>query len=307
MTRVATAAQNALMQSYLFQTQSRVADTQISISSGLIANDYSKIAPDVRRLVSLESDRQRTTGYVDANRVADQRLTAMEGRIRDVFQVVQDLRTELTGALNVSGADRGAIAVRAQGLLQQVSGLLNSQVDGRHLFAGTRTDVPPVNLADPDYASPPPTYPSSADTSYYQGDSTKLVLQADKGVSIPYGITADDPALEKVIRALHLTGTAATGGDLDYARGTEALSVADQALEELTVLMSKVGAARNTLEKVSDRHADYLVYLDQAVSEIEATDVPEAMTRLSQDTVALQASYAVLSRLANLSLADFLR
>lgn len=307
MTRIATAAQNSVLLGHLMDTQRRVADAQVSISSGVVARRYAEIAPDASRLVSLEGQHVRADGFLKSNKVVGQRLAAMEARLNDIFNVAKDLKADLVGALNVSGADRGAVAIRAQGLLQEVAGSLNTQIDGRYLFAGARSDTRPVDLNAAGFAIPPFAYPSTANTAYYKGDQTKLSVLADEDVTITYGMTADDPAFEKIIRALHLTGTAGAGQNLDYARGTEALAVVDQGLEELTNLMAKIGGARQTLESVNGRHDDYLVYLNQSIAEIEATDVPKTMTLLSQDTVALQASYSVLARLANLSLADYLR
>ena len=307
MTRIATAAQQTVILGHLLDTQRRVSDAQISISSGVVAQRYAEIAPDVRRLLSLEGDQVRADGYIKSNNVIAQRLAATESRINDIYKIAKDLRTELTGALNVSGADRGAIAIRAQGLLKEVAGSINAQVDGRYLFAGSRTDIAPVDLNDPGFTIPPAAYPSTANFSYYQGDQTVLAAQVDASTTLDYGIAGDDPAFEQLIRALHLTGTGASNGDFDYARGTEALKLVSQAIEGLTGLMAKAGTARASLDSATQRHDEYLVYLNQSISEIEATDVPRAMTLLSQDTVALQASYSILARLANLNLSDYLR
>ena len=307
MTRIATMAQNTLMLANLAEAQARVAETQISISSGRIAERYSQIAPNARRLVSLESSQLRVSQYVENNKLAQQRLQAMETSVSEITKVAQDLRTDLVAALNVSGKDQGAVASRAGGKLTQVANLLNTEVDGRYLFGGSVIDHRPVDLADPSFTMPPQTYPSVADTSYYQGNSAILSAQADDSVQIAYGVTADESAFEKVIRALNLAGTASSGNDLDEARGNEALSLVDQALRDLAVVVGRVGAAQNNFDTTNNKHSDYIVYLNQSISDIQATDVPTAMTQLSQDTTTLQASYAVLARITNLSLADYLK
>lgn len=307
MTRIATIAQNTLMLANLAEAQARVAETQISISSGRIAERYSQIAPNARRLVSLQESQLRVTQYVENNKLADQRLQAMETSVSEVTKVAQDLQTDLVAALNVSGKDQGAVASRASGKLTQVANLLNTEVDGRYLFGGSVIHKRPVDLNDPSFTVPPQSYPSVADTNYYQGDSVVMSTQADDSVQIDYGITADNAAFEKVIRALHLVGTASSGNDLDEARGNEALGLINQALKDLAVVVGRIGAARSNLQTTNNKHEDYVVYLSQSISDIEATDIPAAMTRMSQDTAVLQASYSVLARMTNLSLADYLK
>jgi flagellar hook-associated protein 3 FlgL len=307
MTRIATLAQNTLMLANLAEAQARVAETQISISNGRVAERYSEIAPDSRRLVSLKSSELRTTQYVASNKLADQRLQAMETSVTGIMQIAQDLRTELVTALNANGKGQGAVSTRASGKLAQIANLLNANIDGRYLFSGSTIDRMPVDLTDPAFTAPPQTYPSVADTTYYQGDQAVASTQADDSVVINYGITADDPAFEKVIRALNLTGTASSNNDLDPLRGNEALRLIDQAVSDLGGVIGRVGASRNNLEAVTNKHSDYLVYVDQSISDIEATDIPSAMSHLSQDTAVLQASYAVLAQIKNLSLANYLK
>jgi flagellar hook-associated protein 3 FlgL len=307
MTRIATISQNMLMLANLAEAQARVAETQISISSGRVAERYSQIAPNSRRLVSLESSHMRATQYVESNKVADQRLQAMEVSVMEIMKVAQDLQTELVAALNVSGLGQGAVSARAGGKLTQVANLLNTQVDGRYVYGGSLISTSPIDLADPAFTVPPPTYPSVADTTYYQGDSTILSAQADDGVVVDYGITADEPAFEKIIRALHLVSTASSNNDIDLARGNEGLRLIDQAVSDIATIIGRIGASRTNLDEVNAKHDDFLVYVTQSITEIEGTDVALAMSRLSQDTATLQASYAVIAQVSRLSLVNYLK
>jgi flagellar hook-associated protein 3 FlgL len=49
------------------------------------------------------------------------------------------------------------------------------------------------------------------------------------------------------------------------------------------------------------------VYLQGRISDIEDVDVAEAVTRLMQDQLALEAAMATISRLSRLSLVDYIR
>jgi flagellar hook-associated protein 3 FlgL len=49
------------------------------------------------------------------------------------------------------------------------------------------------------------------------------------------------------------------------------------------------------------------LYLRHQISGIEDVDITEAISRLSQDQMVLEATMATVARLSQLSLADFLR
>ncbi len=77
-------------------------------------------------------------------------------------------------------------------------------------------------------------------------------------------------------------------------------------MKNIPLIVSKIGNARRTLEQTASKHADFQLFTEEAISGIENVDVAEAMTRLTQDQVTLEASFLTVARLANLSLTNFL-
>lgn len=307
MTRVTNLMQHNLGLHFTREIQSRIQDAQIQIGTGKKAQRYEGLAADASRLINLKSDHAAKTRFLANNTLAAQRLATMEDKVATAFQIASDFRVLLVNALNGNNAADLSLASQSQANLDQVAGLLNTRLDGRYLFAGTRTETAPVDMNAAGFATPPSVYPTTADTGYFLGDSTKLTVRADDTFTISYGVTADEAEFEQLVRALRIGATTTTSPTIDRTRLEEALRVVDQAIAGLPNIRSRIGAARATLDTVDQRHADFLLYAEEAIGDIENIDPTEAITRLGSDQVQIQASYMLLSRLGQISLTQYLR
>ena len=147
----------------------------------------------------------------------------------------------------------------------------------------------------------------SSNPSYYRGDSNKLSVRIGDDMTVDYGVTADDPAFEKLIRALYTVKNAnVTPGNVDRATLGTALGLAIAAIGELPVIVSEIDANRRTLQNFKNTHEDFLAFTQETASQIENVDVAEAISRLSSEQLLLEASYTLIAQLRQLSLANFL-
>lgn len=306
MTRVSDLAQNQLIMSYIADTQARIQATQIQVSTGQAAQRYAGIASQANTLVNLESVDSRIKQYLSNNTQVTGRLNTMDTAVSQLSDIASQLKTLLVNATNGNNASQLALNQQAQDLLNQAAGILNSKFGNTYLFGGTRTDAPPVDLNAAGYSAPSGSYPSSADTGYYQGNSTKLVARAADNFDVTYGVTADQPGFEELIRSLQLTATAATSPTIDTARLNEALNVVNQAVNDLPTVRSSIGAAQNAIDQATNEHNTMSTYLEQTITDIKSVDVPSALTQLSSDQTVLEAAYMTTVRLSGMSLASYM-
>lgn len=307
MTRISDLSQYNQTASNLRDTQNRINDLMIQASTGYKTTRYSGIAAQSRQLVSLEANLSRMAQFKTNNEALLLRLGTMEQSSTKVFDIASQLKTTLTNALNSQNATELPLAQEAQDKLQEVARQLNVKVGDRYLFGGSRIDAAPVDLADPDFLAPPTSYPSAADTSYYQGDDVRLSAQAADDYVVSYGATADEPAFEKVIRALKLVATVTTTPTIDRDRLNDALRLANEAIQEIPDITSRLGTAQNAIASANEDHDDLTTYLEKAVTDITAVDIPQVMTRMTADQTLLEASYMTISTLGRLSLTNYLR
>ncbi len=304
MNRVSTAALQNFTLANLQATQARIANRSIQLNTGKLGQRFADIPQDAKRLVNLESARLRANQFVQNNELIDRRLQTMETNLGQMFEIATRLRTLLVQANSGGQASVMDLNGEANALLQQVAALLNVNQDGRYLFAGSKTDVAPVDLNAAGFN--PPATASTADTLYYQGDTQKLSVRSGDNMSLTYGITADDPAIEQLIRALHLAATTTTSPVPDDARLTEGLRIADLVVQDLPPLISRIGSARATLEVATRAHTESILYAEETIGKLENVDVTEAITVISGDQITLEASFAALAQIRNVSLLQYL-
>ena len=146
-----------------------------------------------------------------------------------------------------------------------------------------------------------------ANPTYYQGDSGQLSVRADEQVTIDYGITAADSGFEKIIRALFITRSASSDpNNINTNDLEQALGLAVEAIEDISNHRSEIGTARKSLESMRLAQDNMTLLTEETISDIENTDIAEALTLLSQNTTTIEAAYSTLSRLSSLSLLEFI-
>jgi len=306
MFRVADYAQYQLTLSYTMRTQSSVAERQIEIASGKRAQQYSSISTDASELVNIERSVARTEQF---NRNIDQALTRL-GIMESSVAIMVERATEVLAIMSsaISGENINDVPLQefSATFLAEAESLLNTSHEDRYLFAGSQTDSPAVDLTDVAY-TPQAGLPGvfTADFDYYQGDTLGLTVRTDETFETTYGITADEPAFEEMLRALSYMDYA--GANTDVAVLTQAYTMMKSAVDGLSDIRGRIGASSKVLESASSGHDDYLTYATNLVSTLEDVDVAEATTRLAQDEVQLQGSYLAISRISDLSLLNYLR
>jgi flagellar hook-associated protein 3 FlgL len=306
MFRVANFAQHQLTMSYTMRTQGSLAERQIQIASGKQAQSYASIASQSSELVNVERSIARTTQF---SRNIDQALTrlgVMESSVGTMVERATEVLAILSSAMSGENIQDVPLEEFSRTFLAEIESLLNTQHEDRYLFAGSQTDNPAVDLSDVAYA-PQTGLPGlfTADFNYYQGDTLQLSVRSAETFETAYGITADEPAFEELLRAFSYMDYA--GANQDGAVLEQAFTMMKSAVDGLSDIRGRIGASSKVLESAKAGHEDYLTYTTNLVSTLEDVDVAAATTRLAQDEVQLQASYLALSRITEMSLLNYLR
>lgn len=161
--------------------------------------------------------------------------------------------------------------------------------------------------------------------SPYSGDTLDTTFRVSEDRSFDIDINAIDPAFEKAIRAMALIaqGVFGTNGGLDnnQQRIDEALYLIDSALDPITTgtapfgteltsniedLDQEMGYERVLIDQTNTRFKELIGFFEGRIAEVENVDLLDAVTRLTDDQQALEASYQALARIKQLSLSNFL-
>ena len=305
MTRVANLAQFQLSQANIQRTQSALAQNQIQLATGKVAQSYSEIPTLSNQLVSLERSLQRGDQFLDNINQAQTRLNSTESALSTLVDRAIDIKSIISQGLNNNSIDDLPLQSFARSFAEEIAGLLNSQLGGRYIFGGSRSDRAPVDLTDPAY-TPQAGLPGAftPDAGYYQGDDLEVSVRAGENFEISYGVNADDPAFEELLRAVSYLDFAGQNSDKSVLE--QAMTLVSSAIEGLSDLRSEVGANSQILQKASDGHEDFKTFATNIVSSIEDVDIAQATTELAFNENQLRGSFLSLTRLNNLSLLQFL-
>ena len=200
--RVASTPLTAKLVADNMRLQARMADAQGQQATGLKSVDYKDISRDAERILALESAQDQLKSYTDSGTLVLNQVNIAYDTFGRMEEMGNSVLQGLTAAL---GGDNVASAVttsQAQIALNEFVSMLNTKMAGRHLFAGTDIDTKPVDTSDPLWVAQ--TSPSVANTSYYQGNTTKLSVQLSETLTVNYGVLASDPAFEQILRSLNL-------------------------------------------------------------------------------------------------------
>ena len=300
MSRISQLAQQTQTLSNILNAQKRMQETEIQISSGYKSQSYTGISADANRLVSLEGLRTRFDQLNKNNTIIEARLERMDQSVSTIFDAVTELRNLVIQRINDASGSSVPLAAVAQNLLDVVAGQLNTKANGRFLFSGTQTNTTAVVFPVPD-----PTTFGVPEANYYQGNSTELSVRIDDTITIAYGMTADRTAFQESIAAMK----AAIQGDAtnNSTLLTTALTLAESAIASLAGFLAEIGSDLSTIEQAKQRNEDFILFVEQSISEIQNVDIPSAITQLTADQTILQASFLSIARVGSLSLVNFLK
>lgn len=299
-TRVATFSFTNQMISENMRLQTKYSDINTQISSGLKSQDYKAIARDSQYLLAIESSQTKLVSYNANANTALSNVNIMYSTIGKIEDMANIMLSNVTTALGGNQVPGTITANQANNALLETAGLLNLKVAGRHLFAGSDIDTKPVDLNDPAWVAQ--TSPSVMNSSYYQGNSTLTSVQVSETYSSTYGITADNPAFEKLLRAYNLLINTPTGP----AERNEALDLIQQSIDDIGNLRGLLSTQANSIEKQTDKNEQDHVYLKELSSFIKETDIPSASVRLTEIQSQLEASYSASVRILQLNLVNYL-
>jgi len=298
--------------------QSELSVLQRQLASGRIADDLSAVPDQAPRLLDLDAAIATRRTYVEAiDRTRPRAQGTMLALERMAF-LAADLGRAAMVAGDDGSADPAAVGARASAALQEIEVQLNLRIGGRALFAGNRPGLATVaRLADlpvppperPPFRAAAPDLPAydaaapGADANAWQPDS----LRIDDGESAAYGAVAVDPGIQDLVMGLRRLQTAVKDRDNFALHAETARELLARAQSGIRLAQNSVAIGQARMEAARERHLTAIAVGQRQRDETLRADPAELGARIAQLQVQLQASYATVARLRELSLANFVR
>ncbi len=307
MTRVSTVGQNQLLLVDLLRTQERLVDTQKQITSGRKTSDYKGMAPEVSTLLGAKNVLARTDQFIQDDNNLMRTLEVQNAAMQGLVDLSDELRQVVIGAINTGSGL--ALRTRINDLFATAVSLLNTQDGGKYIFSGTRTNTAPIVSTTPAALE---GLGLGNELLAFTNNSLKSQAKVDDNLTLTYGVLATDVAkdLFKIMQELMIYETA-NGFDNPLTEAQQTYLIGkitdlNTAFDTLNAEQAKNGSIMTTLEGVQQRHAEDRTFLMVFIGDIEDVDLAEAITRLNQQQLALEASYQVFSTLNRITLLDFI-
>ena len=188
------------------QTQSNTLEQQIS--TGLVSQSYAGIAPQAAQLVSLSAQQSQQQGYHQHHQHGEHAALDHEPRHLDDGEPGPAIRAATSDQrLQHHRRDHpiaGAGAARQGRRLSQYRRTAKATCS-----RGARPRPRPMsNPACPTPGDLTTSVSGAPPAGYYAGNNDVASAQVDSHLNVSYGVTADNPAFEQVVRVLNFLANA---------------------------------------------------------------------------------------------------
>tara|TARA_B100001093_G_scaffold217658_1_gene208809 strand:+ start:57 stop:941 length:885 start_codon:yes stop_codon:yes gene_type:complete len=293
--RISTAQYYKTNADQLQARQNKVAEVQAKLGSGKQLLHPSENPSKADLISRLESGKERQAVYGKNVDAAQTRLTSEEAVLTSMTQIMQRI-TELTvqgGNDTLAAEDRAVIAAEVKALRDELLNLANTQdINGNYIFSGNKVQAPAF-------------VENSSGVVTYNGDYGRLQINVSDVRRLSINTigpelfsTADFAALDDLVIKLNA----------DNGSGIRsAISAVEAISNKLTVSYGTMASRVAAIESQRTIIEDTELRIDELLLREDDLDYAEAVTELTQESVALQALQASFAKLSQLTLFNFIR
>ncbi len=296
--RVATFSHAQSLVASSMKLQARYAELQAQQASGVKSETLGGLGGDAAEVLRIAARQAALTADNAAAAKAKAVVQAGYSAVGDIVDFATTIRSQLAAVSDTD--DSEALKAQAQSWLDDLQTLMNAQSAGVYLFAGQASDRAPVDFDDADFAAAADV--AVSDSGYYQGADEGRVLNLSDGQSVALGAQADNPAFEKLARAL----SAIIASPDDTAVTTAAYDLVGEAVEGLGTLQETLSVRANTLDDLVARNTAKLDTLATLASSLNGTDLSAVAVQVVQYQTQIESLYSTIAKLAAMSLAKYL-
>lgn len=331
---ISTAGQNLTRLTQLTDLRQRLNDLERQIVSGKESDTFSGLGSDAQRIQGLRADENELNSFIEGGKRAMTRTQLMTTAMDNVDQAAIDVIAMFQLQVKEGDVELGDINRVAGDRLDIIHDLMNSNSEGRYLFAGT------------DIASAPMSSPSNLDstvqglvedwmdgtltTDQFLADVQSLnngqlgyaptlenagdvSARIDETVEINYTVKADDDGMRSIMIGAAVAKHLRAPGPGDVVTEEQFYEVFNEipriirgGRDDLEQDRFDVGTAHNIIDRTVEEHKVDASTLQGIVDDLENTDMSEAIVKLQTLQTQLTASFQTANVVQSLTLVNFI-
>lgn len=305
--RIGTFAYSQLLYSQLQKAENALDASNRQVATGKQANTYAGYGQQTAVMEAARSAAARADAHSAAAKIAAQRIDLQDTQLTQLSELAGHVRQTLTKA--AADQDATSLTTQLQGYFGQMVDLLNAKDANGYIYGGDYNQSPPVTVSTlADLAALPST------ANAFANGSVMSNLRIGENQTVQVGLLGSDVGTELFDLFRQIAQFDASGnGPFDNKTTPAQQSFLEGAIQTATDAATGINAqaAANGIRyqvvqtAVDQLQASSTVH-KEFVSSIEDVNIAEAMARLSQQQIALQAVFQMTSKLNQLSLVDYL-
>ncbi len=315
--RVTGGLLNSQSVKYLNQNLSILGNLQERLSTGRNINTPSDDPVGLTRVLSLSNTLKTDERYAKNIDSAISEVNTADTVLTNMVSLINRAQELTTQAANFTNdqAGRSAIALEINQIIDQMVQIGNTEVGGKYIFAGFKTDQPPFTRASQYVINYNGTLPA---------EPWQQTIEVSKGVTLTTNVNGQN-LLGSANGAAGALPVAVGGGGIfqtmvsllidlqaggDPNQQSEIRNRLDDLSSDLASISSQqaiIGSVSNRLELTKTRISDRKAVLTQEYGSIQNIDTAKTIADLNYQENIFQSSLGVTARVLQTSLLNFLR
>jgi len=310
MSAISTLAQQTLFLQTISQLQTQGNTLESQVATGLQSSNLEGYGATAGQLTNLQDQISQDQSYSNTISTVQQNIQESTTALSAIESAVQNFASGLqTSAYNTSP---NTVQETASQLLQEVGDFLNTQGADGYIFSGSLTNTAPFNANGlPNPGSLTTAVNGAPPNGYYAGNDTAASATVDNNLTIQYGVTADNPAIENIVRTLNFlanlpAGSPSSTSATDQANVDQAQNLLNQGVSGLQSVIGGLASKTAELNQVQQEQQNAVNLAQTNLTNIESVNPATVISQLNQLETTMQASYATISSLQKMSLVNYL-
>jgi flagellar hook-associated protein 3 FlgL len=288
------------------RVQRTIEDASRQTSSGKRVNAASDAPGEIDTILQLRTDETRNS-QIQANLgVAQTDADAADGALTAATKLMDRATVLATQGANftLDATGRQSIAAEVQSLLEQMTAISNTTVQGRYIFGGDQDSTPPYDV-DLTAAGGVSRLTNSPATRRVENSAGGSFAVSQSAQDIFDSRNPDDTlASDNVFASLNNLRVALLADDT--AQITAANASIQLASGHLNTAQAFYGTVQNRITDATNYSATYDVQLKTELSQKEDADVTSAALAITQGNTQLQAAFLMQAKMPHTTLFDFM-
>ena len=291
--------------------QSKLYEIYNKINLNQKYTDISENPIDAADIVRLNKQLAQIGAYAKNVENAKTQINAQDEVFSTIVEKLQRVN-ELTiqAANGASGPDDiEACKTEIAELKKTIVSLANSQYDGKYIFAGTNVTTPPFTLEDDGTITynGTPANDTAGYERYLEISEGEMIDLNSSGDTIFGTYDPNDPAASSgLFKVLGDLEAALNADPPDSNLIREQLDPLQDSMQHISEIQSQHSSTVTKLNMTSELLDSNEILLESKLADISEVDMTSAITDLTKQTYALQASMQAYTIIANQSLLDYL-